>query len=258
MNPDKSPLIALMTDFGNDPYVGIMKGQILQINPSVKILSLSNQIQNHDIRQGAFILLKSYKYFPFSTIFLIVVDPGVGGLRKAIGAQIENYYFIGPDNGILYPLISEFEEASIVDLPIPKNVSRTFHGRDIFAPAAATLSQTYSLTDLGSPSVIETPLYFYWDPKTSSGEVVFIDHFGNIITNLPESINLKINKEYLITTERMKFTAPLKRSYYEGSDQIPFLLISSFNTLEIALRNKKASDILDINSGDRIQIHINK
>jgi S-adenosylmethionine hydrolase len=247
-----------MTDFGNDPYVGIMKGQILQTNPSAKILSLSNHIQTHDIRQGAFILLKSYVYFPLNAIFLIVVDPGVGGLRKAIGAQIENYYFIGPDNGILYPIISEFEEASIVDLPIPKNIPYTFHGRDVFAPAAGILSQTYSLTDLGPPSVLETPLYFYWDPKTSSGEVIFIDHFGNIITNLPDSMNLKIDKEYLITTERIEFIAPLKRSYYEGSDQIPFLLINSFNTLEIALRNSKASDVLEITPGDRIQVHLNK
>ena len=257
MNPYQSPLIVLMTDFGNDPYVGIMKGQILQINPSVKILSLSNHIQNHDIRQGAFILLKSYKYFPINTIFLIVVDPGVGGLRKAIGAQINNYYFVGPDNGILYPIISEFEEASIVDLPIPNNIPFTFHGRDVFAPAAANLSQTYSLTDLGPPSVLKTPLHFYWDPKTSSGEVIFIDYFGNIITNLPESMNLKLNEDYLVTTGRIKFTAPLKRSYYEGSDQNPFLLINSFNTLEITLRNKKASDVLDLHPGDHIQIHLN-
>ena len=257
MNSYQSPLIVLMTDFGNDPYVGIMKGQILQINPSVKILSLSNHIKNHDIRQGAFILLKSYKYFPINTIFLIVVDPGVGGLRKAIGAQINNYYFVGPDNGILYPIISEFEEASIVDLPIPNNIPFTFHGRDVFAPAAANLSQTYSLTDLGPPSVLKTPLHFYWDPKTSSGEVIFIDHFGNIITNLPESMNLKLNEDYLVTTGRIKFTATLKRSYYEGSDQNPFLLINSFNTLEITLRNKKASDVLDLHPGDRIQIHLN-
>ncbi|MFX1505450.1 MAG: S-adenosyl-l-methionine hydroxide adenosyltransferase family protein [Promethearchaeota archaeon] len=257
MNPAQSPLIVFMTDFGNDPYVGVMKGQILQTNPSVKILSLSNHIQNHNIRQGAFILLKSFKFFPLNTIFLIVVDPGVGGPRKAVGAHINNYYFIGPDNGILYPIISEYEEASVVDLPIPKNVPYTFHGRDVFAPAVGILSQTYNLSDLGPPSVLKTSLNFHWNPNASSGEVIFIDHFGNIITNLPDSMNLKFNKEYLLTTKRIEFSASLKRSYYEGSDQNPFLLINSFNTLEIALQNRKASDLLDILSGDRIQIHLN-
>ncbi|MFX1536380.1 MAG: S-adenosyl-l-methionine hydroxide adenosyltransferase family protein [Promethearchaeota archaeon] len=256
MNLSQTPLIVLMTDFGNDPYSGIMKGRILQINPSAKIITLTNHIQNHDIRQGAFILLKSYKYFPLSTIFLIVIDPGVGGSRKAIGVQTENYYFIGPDNGILSPVLSEFRDVSIVEIPIPDDASSTFHGRDVFAPAAGKLSQTYSLIDLGPPSVLQTPLQFFWDPKTSSGEVIFIDHFGNIITNLPSSMNLKFNKEYLLTSKRITMTVTLKRSYFEGSNRVPFLLVNSFNTLEIALRNKRASDILDIFPGDRIQIHI--
>jgi S-adenosylmethionine hydrolase len=257
VNPYQTPLIVLMTDFGDDPYLGIMKGRILQKNPLAKIISLTNHIQNHNIRQGAFILLKSHKYFPLKTIFLIVVDPGVGGSRKAIGAQVENYYFIGPDNGILFPIISEFEDALIVDLPIPNDASYTFHGRDVFAPAAGNLSQTYSLADLGPPSDMQTPLRFFWDPSTSSGEVIFIDHFGNIITNLPSSLNLEFGKEYLLTTTQIDVTARLKRGYFEGSEKNPFLLVNSFNTLEIALRNGKASDILDITPGDRIQIHLN-
>ncbi|MFX0122302.1 MAG: S-adenosyl-l-methionine hydroxide adenosyltransferase family protein [Candidatus Hodarchaeota archaeon] len=257
MNPSQTPLIVLMTDFGNDPYTGIMKGRILQINPSANIISLTNHIQNHDIRQGAFVLLKSYKYFPLNTIFLIVVDPGVGGPRNAIGAQIKNYYFIGPDNGILAPMLSEFEEVLIVDLPVPNKASFTFHGRDVFAPAAGKLSQTYSLTDLGSLSVLKTPLRFFWDPRTSSGEVIFVDHFGNIITNLPSSMDLEFGEKYLITTRQIEITMSLKRGYFEGSDENPFLLVNSFNTLEIALRNGKASDILDISPGDRIQIHLN-
>ena len=245
-----------MTDFGNDPYVGIIKGRALQINPSMRILSLTNHIQNYNIRQGAFILLKSYKYFPHNTIFLIVVDPGVGGSRKAVGAQVKDYFFIAPDNGILYPIVSEFKDALVVDLPIPNNISYTFHGRDVFAPAAGNLSQDFSLTNLGPRSVLKTPLHFYWDPKTSSGEVIFIDHFGNIITNLPSSMTLEIDNKYLLSTNRINLTVPLKRSYFEGSEKNPFLLINSFNTLEIALRNGKASDVLDITPGDRIQIHL--
>ena len=247
-----------MTDFGDDHYVGIMKGLILQINPLANIISLTNHIQNYNIRQGAFILLKSYKYFPTNTIFLIVVDPGVGGPRKAIGAQINNYYFIGPDNGILSPVLSNYEDVIIVDLPVPSGASHTFHGRDVFAPAAGKLSQTYSLKELGTPSIIQNSLNFHWDPTTSTGEVIFIDHFGNIITSLPKSLNLKYDEEYLLLTPRTKLTLSFKQSYFEGSDVNPFLILNSFETLEISLRNGRASDILEITPGDRIQIQSSK
>lgn len=244
-----------MTDFGCDPYIGIMKGRILQINPKVRIISLTNHIKIHDIRHGAFILLKSYKYFPPHTIFLVVVDPGVGSPRKAIAAQTDDYYFIGPDNGILSPILSDNENAIIVDLPTPSDASHTFHGRDVFAPAAGKLSQTYSVKNLGPTTIIQTPFNFFWDPITSKGEVIFIDHFGNIITNIPNSMNLKYNKESLLMTTRTKLKLSFKRSYFKGSDVNPFLIVNSFETLEIALCNGRASDILDITPGDRIQIH---
>ncbi len=245
-----------MTDFGDDAYVGVIKGRILQINPSAKIISLTNHIKNHDIRFGAFILVKSYKYFPRHTIFLVVVDPGVGSRRKAVAIKKDDYYFIGPDNGIFSPILKDSYKILIVNLSVPSDVSNTFHGRDIFAPAAAKLSQTYSIIELGSPGTIQTNLEFFWDPITSTGEVIFIDHFGNIITNLPSSKTMKYNKKYLVSTTRIKQILEFKRSYFEGSDKIPFLLVNSFETLEIALRNAKAADVLDIIPGDRIQIQL--
>lgn len=243
-----------MTDFGNDAFTGIMKGRILQINPFVNIISLTNHIQNHNIRQGAFILMKSYKYFPVNTIFLIVVDPGVGGARKAIGVQTEKYYFIGPDNGILAPIIENIKDVMIVELPIFKEVSHTFHGRDVFAPAAAKLSQTYLLMELGPPSILQVPLRFLWDSGTSTGEVIYIDHFGNIITNVPSSLNLKHDAECRVSTNRTNLNVCFKKSYVEGSTDKPFLIVNSYETMEIALRNGKASELLDITPGDRIQI----
>ncbi|MFX1285412.1 MAG: S-adenosyl-l-methionine hydroxide adenosyltransferase family protein [Promethearchaeota archaeon] len=250
----KNPLIVFITDFGSDPYVGIMKGRILQINPLVRIISLTNNIKTQDIRHAAFVLLKSYKYFPLHTIFLVVVDPGVGSSRKAIAAQKEDYYFIGPDNGVLSPIISDNEDVFIVDLQIPNDTSHTFHGRDVFAPAAGNLSQIYSLNGLGPPSDIQTSLDFFWDKTTKTGEVIFIDHFGNIITNIPSSMNLQHDKKYLLLTPRTRVSLRFKRSYFEGSDENPFLVLSSFETLEISLRNGRAVDILDITPGDRIQI----
>ncbi|UCE14188.1 MAG: SAM-dependent chlorinase/fluorinase [Candidatus Heimdallarchaeota archaeon] len=253
MESPKIPLIVLMTDFGNDPYSGIVIGRILQINPLVKVSTLTNHVNPHDIRHGAFILLKSYKYFPLNTIFLVVVDPGVGSSRRAIAAQIDNYYFIGPDNGIFSPIIADKEYSSVVELRIPENASYTFHGRDVFAPAAAKLSQSYSLKDLGPTSTLKASLDFFWDPSSSTGEAIFIDHFGNIITNIPNSINLKYNKEYYLRTPRTTIKLTLVRSYFEGSGTKPILLVSSFETLEIGLRNGKAIDLVDISPGDRIQ-----
>lgn len=255
MEPPRIPLIVLMTDFGNDPYSGIVIGQILKINPLVKVVSLTNHINTHDIRHGAFILLKSYKYFPLYTIFLVIVDPGVGSSRRAIAAQIDDYYFIGPDNGIFSPILANKEDVAVVELRIPANASHTFHGRDIFAPAAAQLSQNYSIKDLGPLCTPQTSLDFFWDPTLLIGEVIFIDHFGNIITNIPNSVNLKYNKEYYLKTLRTKIKLTFVRSYFEGSDTKPSLLVSSFETLEIGLRKGRAIDLVDVRPGDRIHIY---
>ncbi|MFX0181493.1 MAG: S-adenosyl-l-methionine hydroxide adenosyltransferase family protein [Candidatus Hodarchaeota archaeon] len=254
MNTVNPSPIVLLTDFGNDPYVGIMKGRILQINPFANVITLTNHIQNHNIRQGAFILLKSYQNFPPNTIFLIVVDPGVGSARRAIAAKCGDYYFVGPDNGILSPILEKKKGVRIIQLTIPEDASDTFHGRDVFAPSAAKLSQNYLLNTLGPPSDLKSSINFFWEPSTNTGEVIFIDHFGNIITNLPYSKELLLNNQYNIITDKVKETVCFKRSYFEGSNIKPFMIVSSFGTLEIALRNRKASKFLDIKPEDRIRI----
>jgi len=252
----KTPLIVFLTDFGNDAYTGLMKGIILNINPRAIIISLTNHIQNHNIRQGAFILLKSYQYFPPNSIFLIVVDPGVGSSRKAIGVQLGDYYFIGPDNGIISPILSENSDYRAVELRKPTNsfISNTFHGRDIFAPAAAELSLNYSFEELGNLCTLQETLEFHWDPETWTGEVIFIDHFGNIITNIPPPSNLSFDKEYLISSPRIEKKMKFRRTYNEGSCIEPFVIVSSFGTVEISLRKGKASESLDIKPNDMIRI----
>ncbi len=254
MNSDQPPLIVLLTDFGNDPYSGIMIGRILQINPHAKIVVLSNHIQNHNIRHGSFVLLKSYRFFPEKSIFLVVVDPGVGSSRKILAIKAGNYYFIGPDNGILTPCLANDNNKTVVCLPTPKGVSTTFHGRDILAPAAAKLSKNLSLLKLGAVCEIEVHLEFFLDLTSFTGEVIFFDHFGNIITNLPYSNDLMTDKDYIIKTEHEEQIVRFKNSYYEGSDINPFLLVNSFNTIEIAVQKGKASEILNIKPNDQIQI----
>lgn len=248
------PLIVLLTDFGKDPYVGIMKGKILQINPNTNIISLTNHINKHDIKHGAFILEKSYKNFPEKTIFLVVVDPGVGSLRQAIAAKKDNYYFIGPDNGILYPILKEVEAVDIVNIPIPGNASSTFHGRDVFAPTAARLSLNFKLDDLGSPTTLETSLDFFWDSKTSTGEVIFIDTFGNIITNIPSKEESNFSEKYQVETNNFTKIMKIHKTYNDGSSTNPFLISSSFDTFELAIRNGKASEKIDLKPGEHIKI----
>ncbi|MFW9778768.1 MAG: S-adenosyl-l-methionine hydroxide adenosyltransferase family protein [Candidatus Heimdallarchaeota archaeon] len=248
------PLIVLMTDFGNDAYTGIMKGRIIQINPAARIVALTNHIKKHSIRQGAFILQKSYRYFPYGSIFLVVVDPGVGSIRKAVVAQTENYFFIAPDNGILSPVISESRALDIIKLHIPSDASTTFHGRDVFAPAAAKVSLNYSLLNLGPKTKLDKNIRFYWDPGSFTGEVIFKDEFGNIITNIPKLTKLYSTEKFIVITELFEGEMPLKISYSEGSTHEPFLIFSSFDTLEIALREGRACDLIPVSAGDRVTI----
>ncbi len=254
MGSNQNPLIVIMTDFGNDQYLGIIKGKILTINPYAKIISLTNRIKKHDIKHGAFVLKKSYKHFPLKSIFLVIVDPCVGSSRSAIAAEKDGYYFIGPDNGILYPILTEDDNSLIFNIPIPENASNTFHGRDVFAPAAAHLSLKFSLKEIGIPGNLKVSLDFIQDQKASLGEVIMIDTFGNIITNIPSSPKIIQSRHYLIETDNLIKEMGYKNSYFEGSTIHPFLTSSSFDTFEIAVRNGKAADLIKLKPGDQIKI----
>lgn len=187
-----SPVIALLTDFGlTDIYVGVMKGVIQNICPQAQIIDVTHAIQPQNIRHGAFTLLNAYGYFPPGTIFVVVVDPGVGSDRRLIAAQAGGYTFVAPDNGVLSYTLAELGDVRAVELSNPAyrlpHVSATFHGRDIFAPAAAHLAAGVELADLGTPlaqlSVFPAPdLVFEGDMIV--GEVLHIDHFGNIVTSI--------------------------------------------------------------------------
>src|SRR5664279_4495717 len=156
-----SRLIVLLTDFGTtDSYVGVMKGVMLGIAPDAQFVDLTHAIEPQNIRQAAFTLLNSYRFFPAGTIFLVVVDPGVGSERKPIavcagGSFAEGYTFVAPDNGVLSYVLHELGDAQAVELDNPAyhlaGISYTFHGRDIFAPAVAHLAAGIALDQLGSP-----------------------------------------------------------------------------------------------------------
>ena len=189
-------IISLLTDFGTrDEYVGVMKGVIWGINPQVHIADISHEVGAQDIFQGALLLGNAYRYFPTETVHVAVVDPGVGTHRRAIAAKISGQFFVGPDNGIFSIPIENAranqEIIQIVSIENPTyrlpNASSSFHGRDIFAPAAAHLALGVSLDLLGS--LVEEPVLLslpkpYQAGNICFGEIIQIDRFGNLITNL--------------------------------------------------------------------------
>jgi S-adenosylmethionine hydrolase len=186
------PVIALLTDFGSrDHYAGAMKGVALGICPDATLIDITHDILPHDVLGGALELAASYKYFPAGTIFLVVVDPGVGSSRHGIAAEAAGYRFVAPDNGVLSLVFKEAPPKRVVELTERRyarpTVSRTFEGRDRFAPAAAWLAKGIELSGLGRPlsswQTLNVPDPIV-DDTMVSGEVLRVDRFGNLVTNV--------------------------------------------------------------------------
>jgi len=242
-------MIVLLTDFGESEYVGVMKGVILSIDPNARIVDLTHSISPQSVREAAWVLLKSYRYFPKQTVFVCVVDPGVGTGRDAILVTTPEYTFISPDNGLLNPTLEEASEKRVYSIHVDSSVSYTFHGRDVFAVAAGNYHSGIPVEKIGSPKpALEIPLSFYLEGRT--GEVIRIDRFGNIITNIPPLDAERLQVRY----GTRDFTLPLCRTYAEGPSSGLFVLVGSYGSLEIAMQNKRAIDYLPIDVGDRISI----
>jgi S-adenosylmethionine hydrolase len=186
------PVIALLTDFGTqDHYAGAMKGVMLGICPDATLVDISHDIPPHDVLAGALELAAAYKYFPAGTIFVAVVDPGVGSARRGVAADTGEYRFVAPDNGVLTQVLRETPAKKMVELTERRyarpTVSRTFEGRDRFAPAAAWLAKGTQFPALGRPvsdiQKLDIPLPVV-DGETVSGIVLRVDRFGNLVTNI--------------------------------------------------------------------------
>jgi len=191
----RSDIVTMLTDFGGrDPYVGILKGVILSLHPQARLVDLAHQVGAQDIRQGAFLLATAVDWFPRGTVHLAVVDPGVGGQRRALAVQGERHFYVGPDNGILSLAMRRDRPVAVVELrPGPwslEKVSRTFHGRDLFAPAAAHLARGVALENLGTP--VNDHVELNLEPnRLEDGcvrtQVIHCDAFGNLVTLLHRS-----------------------------------------------------------------------
>lgn len=243
------PLVVLLTDFGESEYVGIMKGVIISLSPSSRIVDLTHSIRPQSICEGAWVLLQAFAQFPRNTIFVCVIDPGVGTGRDPIYVRTKNYSFIGPDNGLMYPAVKQDGIKSVSTLVIEDNASRTFHGRDVFARAAGYMGRGQAGQVLGGfKSELSVKLEFPLHDR--DGMIVRIDRFGNIITNIPHANA----KEYRIETSDLKWDLNWYPTYSEGPDEGLFLVTGSYDTLEIAAKNASAVQELRLSVGQPIRI----
>jgi S-adenosylmethionine hydrolase len=242
-------MIVLLTDFGESEYVGVMKGVILNIDNEVLIADLTHSISPQSVREAAWVLLKSYKYFPKHSVFVCVVDPGVGTAREAVIVETPEYVFVGPDNGLLYPTVKEASSYDVYSIKVNSSASRTFHGRDVFAVAAARYHNGTPIGNIGNPiNDLAVPLNFHLQNRT--GEVVRIDHFGNIVTNLPP-----VEKKHLVLSTNY-FTGEIDscKTYSEGPNDGLFAIIGSAGTIELSAKNQRAIDYISIEIGNRITL----
>ena len=253
-------VIALLTDFGSkDYFVGAMKGAILSINQNAKIVDLTHEISPQDITGANFTLRACYKNFPQKTIFAVVVDPGVGSPRKAILVQTENYYFIAPDNGLLsFVFDDEAKDFKVYELVNEKffadKVSRTFHGRDVFAPVAAHLSNGVQPKEFGAEIKdyirLKTSVPRVISEGEIEAEIIHADRFGNLITNLkqsdlPENFTLGIGGR---TINR------LQTFFGEAEKDELFMIMGSAGFLEIAAFQDSAANLLKAQVGQKVTI----
>lgn len=270
----KPNLIALLTDFGlSDPYLGIMKGVISRISPDLKTIDLTHQIDPGDIQAGALHLWQSSNYFPAGTVFLAVVDPGVGSDRKGLYVQREGQIFIGPDNG-LFSYVSYKADIAAWELSNPdlqlQESSSTFHGRDIFAPAAARAALGLPGEQFGSGIDTLIPL-----PRPRllpsdcqiNGEVLLSDRFGNLITSLgqfrrPEGklelvswiddTRMFLPPDPCLVIDQRGTSLPLVSTFSDIEDGHCACLIGSSGLLEISSNQASAADLLGLERGDPV------
>ncbi|MGC8937142.1 MAG: SAM hydrolase/SAM-dependent halogenase family protein [Candidatus Methanomethylicaceae archaeon] len=251
-------IVTITTDFGGH-YVGIMKGVIKKIAPSAELIDLGTDVPPFDVKGGAFVLYSSYKYFPKGTVHLAVVDPGVGSDRMAIAAKSKNYYFVGPDNGVLMPAakddgVLEIREISNKELFL-KEISGTFHGRDIFAPVAAFLAKGGDFEEVGRRVEKVKGLDFFKAKREGKveGEVLFVDRFGNVVTSLMEG-DLGEHEEFVLEAKERTHRMRLVRTYSDGKSGEILLIKGSSGHYEISLKEGSALETTGLTPGSRFVI----
>jgi S-adenosylmethionine hydrolase len=254
---DPSRIITLTTDFGlHDPYVAMMKGVILSIHSKARIIDITHQIQAGAIIHAAGIIREAFPFFPKGTVHVAVIDPGVGSDRRLIGLKAGGHFFVGPDNGIFWPVIEDHKEAKIIHLIenafFLSGMSHTFHGRDVFAPVAAYLSQGADLEQMG-PKIDDPRTLLYPSPREKAGilygQTTRVDHFGNLITNIHrKDLHSFLESAHPVIEAGNLVIKKLSHTYSDVEEGEPLALINSSDWLEIAVHLGRASEYMGLKS----------
>jgi len=280
MPEEHESLITLTTDFGlKDPFVGIMKGVILSVNPKVGIVDISHKITPQNILEASLVLRDAYRFFPPRTIHVAVVDPGVGSPRRPILIITQRYYFIGPDNGI-FTFIYENEEHRVIHITAEHyflhSEDTTFHGRDIFAPVAGWLSKGIHVDNLGETINdyvrINIPKPKIISSELMEGEIIYIDRFGNLASNIsrddlkaflkPLSARIQGSETPIVENKNLKIMikgqeiSGINRFYAQSAGKIPAAIINSSGLLEIYIYQGNAEKGLGIQKGEKIGVFV--
>ncbi len=248
---DPSGIVTLTTDFGlRDHYVGAMKGVIAGIAPGIRVIDVSHGIPAHDVAEGAFAIAQAWRYFPPGSVHVVVVDPGVGSSRRAIAAAAGGHMFVAPDNGALSQVFEENPNREIREINLRHGlaaVSRTFHGRDLFAPAAARLAAGMEFARIGAPCGAAATLP-PTRPKDGVGRVLHVDGFGNVVTSfrrgdLPEGGGVRLGN--LAVGEWAD-------SYAAASGGAPFLIVGSCGYVEVSVNRGSAAELAGVRAGAEV------
>jgi len=257
------PLVTLTTDFGlRDSYASEMKAVILSISPNVRVVDITHQIDKFNVRMGAYVLASAVPRFPEGTVHVAVVDPGVGTRRRPIIVQTDKFFFVGPDNGVLALAVKDMGGKARVycltnsEFMLPK-VSSTFHGRDIFAPAAAHLAKGIPPAEFG-PEIHQmlSPKFAKIIKRRDSleGQVIHIDDFGNIVTSFTEkeSKTMKTKDKLIVKVGNTELELKLCKAYADVEGQQPLAIIGSHDFLEISVNQGDAASIFKVRVEDKV------
>ncbi|MBN2209254.1 MAG: SAM-dependent chlorinase/fluorinase [Candidatus Coatesbacteria bacterium] len=263
----KTSIVTLTTDFGaRDYYAAAMKAVMLNINPDLSIVDITHEIGRHDIMQACFVIANTYHYFPKWSIHVIVVDPTVGSTRRPLVASINSHHFLAPDNGVLSGLYQDPEDIGVYGIDAEhyylKPLSSTFEGRDVFAPVAAWLSKGVEIENFGEKIDdyvdLKLPAPVVDEEGQLEGEIIHVDAFGNLITNVTRAQF----EDMLEEAAKHKFElrigdvalSDLKRIYAECEKERPSLLFGSTSQLEVAAKQKSACELLHLDKGAKFTL----
>jgi S-adenosylmethionine hydrolase len=258
------PILTLTTDFGlSDHYVGVMKGVILSICPQAQIVDLSHDVTPHEISEGAYLIAQAWRYFPRKTVHVVVIDPGVGSARRPILMEAGGHYFLAPDNGVLASIFSvERHKIRLIsnERYFLQPVSRTFHGRDIFAPVAAHIAKGVRAASVGKPiedylkPISEKPQRS--GKRTWVGKVLKIDRFGNIVTSFHVNDFPYLDRQDFTLSVGPVATSVLARNYMECSPGELFVIVGSGGYYEVSLSQGSASKHIRCDPGGAVELLI--